>query len=67
LRNSKHGKWRGQLDLGFSWMFSFVDRKGEFSGTSAVTASASEVNSGFDSTDSKKRFSLKFMQLPETY
>jgi len=60
LRNSERGKWRSQLDLGFSWTFSFVNRKGEFSGTSSVTVSSSEVNPGFGLTDSKKRFSLKF-------
>lgn len=59
LRNSERGKWRSQLDMGLSWTFSFVNRTGEKTGTTVVTVSQSEVGSGQDSTDEKKKFSLK--------
>lgn len=60
-RNSGRGAWRNQLDLNFSWSFSFISRKGEKSdkGFSVITT-AVESNAGFDLADPDKRFSLTF-------
>lgn len=60
-RNSRRGTWKNQLDLSFSWMFSFIDKKNQDEGKSfAVVTTSGEGSSGFDFTDPKKRFSLKF-------
>ncbi|MGI8668225.1 MAG: hypothetical protein ACR2J3_00060 [Aridibacter sp.] len=60
-RNSERGEWHNQLDMNFSYSFSFINRKTGNSnkGFSTVTT-ADEANSGFDFTDAEKRFSLKF-------
>jgi hypothetical protein len=60
-RNSQRGTWKNQLDLSFSWAFSFINKKNQDDGKSfAVVTTSSETSSGFDFTDPKKRFSLKF-------
>lgn len=58
-RNSERGTWKNQLDMNFSWAFSFIDRKKGNDGKSFnIVTTSSE--SGFDFTDPEKRFSLKF-------
>ncbi|MFV0389795.1 MAG: TonB-dependent receptor domain-containing protein [Pyrinomonadaceae bacterium] len=60
-RNSVRGSWQNSLDMSLSYAFSFIDKKGSDNGKSfGVMTTSSEVATGFDPTESDKRFSLKF-------
>lgn len=61
-RNTARGAWERQLDLNFSYAFSFIDKNGgdKGKGFSIVTTSSEASSGGFDFTDPRKRFSLKF-------
>lgn len=68
LRNSERGAWNSQTDLAFSWLLSFVNRKGIASGTSAVSVSSSEANTILGYTDERKRFSVKnFLRIENVF
>jgi outer membrane receptor protein involved in Fe transport len=65
-RNSQRGTWRKQLDLSFSYAFSFIKKKNKDDGKSfGMVTSSGESATGFDFTDSDKRFSLKFYATAE--
>ncbi len=65
-RNSRRGTWRKQLDLSFSYAFSFIKKKNKDDGKSfGMVTSSGESATGFDFTDSDKRFSLKFYATAE--
>jgi TonB dependent receptor len=65
-RNSRRGTWRKQLDLSFSYAFSFIKKKNKDDGKSfGMVTNSGESATGFDFTDSDKRFSLKFYATAE--
>jgi hypothetical protein len=65
-RNSQRGTWRKQLDLSFSYAFSFIKKKNKDDEKSfGIMTSSGESATGFDFTDSDKRLSLKFYATAE--
>lgn len=65
-RNSQRKTWQNQLNLSFSYAFSFIKKKkpDDEKGFGMITTS-SESATGFDFTDADKRFSLKFYATAE--
>lgn len=59
-RNSERGTWTKQLDLGFSWTFSFINFEGEKKGKSAIIYTETELTKDNETTAPNKRFSMKF-------
>lgn len=65
-RNSQRGTWRNQMDLSFSYAFSFITKKDSDDGKSfGMITSSSDAATGFDFTDADKRFSMKLYATAE--
>ena len=57
-RNSERGRWRNQVNLDLSYIFSFVNRKGKSNKGISIVTRRGEGAPGI--TDPTKRFSLRF-------